>query len=88
MTEEDKNIEKRKRTPLTDKEFLTFFFFPIMDRSRTSIGNYQLNDEEDERFIKYGYNKKLEQAKVARAYGRIFYIAIIIIIASVKILYF
>ena len=82
MTEKERNAEKRKTMSLTTEEFLKFFFFPVLNRS-FGFDNYQLNKEEDDRFIKYGFDKKLKEAKSARLYGRIFYFGISILIAVI-----
>ena len=68
--------------PLTNAEFFKFFFFPVF-RKGFSYDNQQFNEEEDNRFIKYGFDKKLKDAKSARLYGKIFYFSISIIIALI-----
>lgn len=82
MTEAEKNAEKRKTMPLTNAEFFKFFFFPVFRKS-FNLDNHQLNGEEDNRFIKYGFDKKLKEAKSARFYGKIFYFSISILIALI-----
>lgn len=82
MTEAEKNAKKRKTMPLTNAEFFTFFFFPVF-RKDFGIDNHQLNKDENNRFIKYGFDKKLKEAQSARLYGKIFYFGIIILIAVI-----
>ena len=47
------------------------------------IDNHQLNKDENNRFIKYGFDKKLKEAQSARLYGKIFYFGIIILITVI-----
>ncbi|WP_040249173.1 hypothetical protein [Psychroserpens mesophilus] len=82
MTKEEKNAEKSKTMSLTNAEFLKFFFFPVLNKS-FGFDNHQLNNEEDDRFIKHGFDKKLKEAKSARLYGRFFYFGISILIAVI-----
>lgn len=78
MTEEElKNKEKRKNTPLSREEHLTFFFFPFNRYTK------EFNDAEDHRFQKYGFETKLKQAKSARILGSIFYILLFFIIYTI-----
>ncbi|MEH6536003.1 MAG: hypothetical protein V7719_06395 [Psychroserpens sp.] len=82
MNEAQNNAEKRKSIPLTNGEFLTFFFFPF-NRKDGSFNSRELNKIEDERFIHHGFDKKLEQARTARIYGRIFYFGTAVIIGVI-----
>lgn len=69
----DRYAEERKKAPLTNREFLIFFFFPFNNEPALFNTN-ALNDEEDERFTKYGFDTKLKQARSARKFGRAFYV--------------
>lgn len=87
MTEEElKNKEKRKTTPLTTEEYLTFFFFPYTDTGRFGNFTKSYNQPEDERFTKYGFDTKLKQAKKARELGLLFY-AIVVFIVLILVKY-
>jgi hypothetical protein len=74
LTEEQENKEKRKNTPLTKEEYLTFFFFPHNSYTEERDGT------EIRRFKKYGFKTKLAQAKQARILGHIFYCILMITI--------
>ena len=81
MNLEKENSKKRKKIPLTVSEAVWFFFFPSgffkLDKSKST----DFNESELERFEKYGYNLKLEQAQKLKKYGILFYISIAIILA-------
>lgn len=80
MTElEKQNKEKRKKLPLTYNEWLGFFFLPFDWKFRTLFPTKDFNETELERFKKFGFDKKLKEAKKARLRGIIFYISIIIL---------
>ncbi len=91
MTEEEvKNKEKRKNTPLTKEEYLTFFFFPYSEKyTETNQISYtkNFNESENKRFMKHGFDTKIKQAKNARTLGIIFY-AILLFIVIMLIQYF
>ena len=80
MTEEEKNIEKRKSIPLTTSESLIFFFIPFAFFSTRNKKNNDFNKSELDRFKEYGFNLKIKQAKELTFFGKLFYIAITIII--------
>ena len=77
MNQELKNIEKRKIEPLTTKEWFTFFIFPVNPNWR--LNPKSANQIEFERYKKFGFEKKMEQAKTARISGILFYCFIILI---------
>ncbi len=77
MNQELKNIEKRKTEPLTTKEWLTFFIFPVNPNWR--LNPKSANQIEYERYKKFGFEKKMEQAETARIAGILFYFFIILI---------
>jgi len=88
LTEEElKNKEKRKTTPLTTEEYLTFFFFPYINTGSLGSFTKSYNQSEDERFIKYEFDVKLKQAKKARGLGLLFYaIVMFLLLTLVKYL--
>lgn len=72
--------ENRKSEPLTDEEWLTFFIFPFFTptpRSRLEKDHY--SESEMERFKKYGFEKKAEQAEKVKIYGTFFWLIAITI---------
>lgn len=79
MNLEEKNRIKRKNTPLSFIEILSFFFFPKGFKSRL-FPIKDINDVELERFKKYGFEKKFKDALSARKYGTVFYFALILIL--------
>ena len=79
MNTEEKNKRNRKLTPLTFKEKIPFFLFPFGFGSDL-FPTKDINDSELERFIKYGFDKKLEDALVAKKLGIIFYLLIPLIL--------
>ncbi|EDP70339.1 hypothetical protein FBALC1_06268 [Flavobacteriales bacterium ALC-1] len=80
MILEEKNKEKRKTIPLTSSEALTFFFIPFAFFGIDKFRKNDFNQSEMERFKAYGFDLKVKQANELTIYGRIFYIAITIII--------
>ena len=79
MTEEE-NTKKRKSTPLTTSESLSFFLIPIGFFSWNGFKNNDFNESEIERFKQYGFDLKIKQARELTFYGRIFYLSLTIII--------
>ena len=83
MNLEEQNEEKRKFEPLTTSEWLSFFFFPFRKIGTWDIGNTdKFNEIEEERFEKYGFERKQKESSLARTYGYISHIMISIIIIS------
>ncbi|WP_296385607.1 hypothetical protein [Winogradskyella sp.] len=82
MNLEEENREKRKNASLTVEEWLTFFFFPLKDKT-TLFSKESFNEIEEKRFKKYGFEKKMKQAKEAKFFGVLFYINLILIIIVV-----
>ena len=83
MNLEEQNEEKRKLEPLTTSEWLSFFFFPFRKNSAWDFENTdRFNEIEEERFEKYGFERKQKESSLARTYGYISYIMISIIIIS------
>lgn len=80
MTEEERNKEKRKLIPLTNEESLTFFFIPFPFFGPRSKKNNDFNESELDRFNRFGFDLKIKQAKELTILGRIFYIALFIIV--------
>lgn len=77
---EGENSEKRKHQPLTNSEWLTFFFLPFR-RNRFDPNSLEtFNEIEEERFKKFGFDKKLKESVSARRSGMVFYLALFIII--------
>lgn len=79
MTQEQQNKENRKTIPLTNSEVLTFFFIPFGFFGPKRFKNNDFNASELERFKHYGFDLKVKQANELTIYGRVFYIALIII---------
>ncbi|GGZ95017.1 hypothetical protein [Algibacter mikhailovii] len=77
MNQELKNTEKRKAEPLTNKEWFTFFIIPVNPNSR--LNSKSANQIEYERYERFGFKKKMEQADTARIAGVLFYFFIILI---------
>lgn len=85
MNLEEKNKIKRKNEPLTNSEWLTFFFFPFNNINSLNLMNTnKFNKKEEFRFEKFGFDKKLKQSETARIFGYLFYgiLAIIIILIN------
>jgi hypothetical protein len=82
LTQEQQNKENRKTIPLTNSEALTFFFFPIRFYGSSLFKAKDFNEHEFERLKTYGFDLKVKQANELTIYGRVFYIALIIIIVS------
>lgn len=79
MTLEEKNKEKRKTVPLKLIEKVKFFIFPFGFKSNLfPVKDY--NDSEIERFKKYGFEKKYNDAIIYIKMGLIFYMLIPIIL--------
>ncbi|WP_299119044.1 hypothetical protein [uncultured Tenacibaculum sp.] len=85
MTEEEKNREIRRTTPLTTEEWLGFFFVPVnLSKSKGKINMFatdDFNDTEEERFKRFNFDKKLKQSYTARALGVLFYFITFIILS-------
>jgi len=81
---EEENKKKRKNAPLTNSEWLTFSFFPFNSNSIILHDN-DFNKTEDNRFEKFGFDRKLKESYIARRYGVIFYILITILIVLIMI---
>ncbi|MGB6269480.1 MAG: hypothetical protein WBF67_10775 [Olleya sp.] len=63
MTEKEKNIKNRKNIPLTKSEWLTFFFFPFRKIGSFDFMNTDsFNKVEEDRFEKFGFDKKMKQS--------------------------
>ena len=68
--------DKRKDMPLTQEEWITFFLIPVIPRPPWSKDHF--NDSENQRFDKYGFDKKAKQATKARVLGLIFWFIVIL----------
>lgn len=79
MTEEEENEEKRKKTPLTRGEWLTFFFFPLSN-NRSMFPMQSLSEDHLKRFKMFGFEKKIEQANEVSKSGTIFYFIVLMAI--------
>jgi len=78
---EEENTKKRKEASLTNSEWLTFFFFPFRKHNFLDFNSLnEFNRTEEERFKKFGFERKEKEASLARTYGVISYTAITIII--------
>ncbi len=79
INQEEKNKRKRKLERLSIKESLRYFLFPFgFGSDLFPVKDY--NDTELERFIKYGFDKKFEDAIIAKKLGVIFYLLIPLIL--------
>ena len=81
MNLEERNAEKRKNAPLTNSEAASFFFIPPIYGLAKSLYHPDFNDNEMERFRKFGFERKIKEAQKMRFLGLIFYISLIIILA-------
>jgi hypothetical protein len=80
---EEQNTQKRKSEPLTNSEWLTFFFLPFRKRGSWGFDNTdKFNEIEEERFEKFGFERKLKESSLARKYGIVCYLMVTIIIIS------
>lgn len=84
MNQELENRENRKTIPLTREEWLSFFFIPVNPNSR--LNSKSANQIEYERFERFGFEKKMEQAETAQIAGVLFYLFIILIIIIISLL--
>lgn len=80
MQQEENNTQNRKKTPLTNSEALTFFFIPFAFFGLKKFKKNDFNQSEMDRFKQYGFDLKVKQANEMTLYGRLFYIALTIII--------
>ncbi|PWG04881.1 hypothetical protein [Polaribacter aquimarinus] len=79
MNQEEKNKRKRKIEPLSFKAKIPFFLFPFGFGSNL-FPVKDFNDSELERFIKYGFEKKYNDAIKSKKMGIIFYFILPIIL--------
>ncbi|AUC81531.1 hypothetical protein [Lacinutrix sp. Bg11-31] len=83
MNLEEQNTSKRKLEPLTSSEWLSFLFFPYRKHGTWDIENTdRFNEIEEERFEKYGLERKQKESSIARTYSYTSYLMISIIIIS------
>lgn len=80
MSQEEVNKEKRKTISLTTAESLAFFFLPFSFFGPKSKKYNDFNKSELDRFEEHGFYLKIKQAKELTLFGKLFYIAITIII--------
>ncbi|BAO74308.1 hypothetical protein [Winogradskyella sp. PG-2] len=80
MTQEKENKKNRKTISLNNSEVLTFFFIPFGFFGMHRFKKNDFNESELERFKHYGFDLKVKQANELTIYGRVFYIALIMII--------
>lgn len=73
---EKENLEKRKNESLKFDEWISFFLIPL-NISPRFLPTKDFNDIEEERYSKFGFEKKKRQALIARLFGILFYILII-----------
>lgn len=83
MNLEEKNKEIRKNASLTVSEWFEFFLLPINITNSSLFPARDFNDDEDDRFEKYGFNKKSKQAFIARMLGLIFYFIVLPLLALI-----
>ena len=69
---------KRKNEPLTNEEWLSFFILPFFT-PKPRWREDHMSESEMERFEKYGFEKKANQAVKVRFFGFLFWLLIILI---------
>lgn len=84
MNEKSKNTELRKLARLSYKEWLPFFIFPLNLTSH--LKSKSANQIEKERFVKFGFEKKIEQAETAQVAGILFYGFITLVVIIIQYL--
>ena len=72
--------ENRKNASLTVEEWFGFFLLPINMTYRSLFPAKDFNDDQVDRFVKHGFDKKRKQAGIARVLGILFYILVMIIL--------
>lgn len=72
--------QKRKHASLNLAEWLGFFLLPISPKVGFTNRDDDYTKSELERFEKYGFDKKLSQARTAKVAGFFFWIVITIIV--------
>ena len=72
--------EKRKVEPLTSEEWFSFFFLSFFTPKPQWQDNDSFSESELQRFKRYGYYKKLKQARTTMFLGTIFWTVIFILI--------
>ncbi len=61
---------------------MTFFIFPILTPTpRTRLGKDHFSESEIERFKKYGFEKKVKQARKIKIFGVMFWFLTIVLIS-------
>ena len=70
--------EKRKDEPLTKEEWLSFFILPFFT-PKPRWRNDHFSESEYERFAKYGFDKKAQQASEVRILGFLFWVVVILV---------
>lgn len=78
--------EKRKQEPLTEEEWLTFFFLPFFT-PKWMHSEDAFSATEMERFQKYGFETKMKQATKIKNYGIIFWLLVIMITVAIASFY-
>jgi len=78
---------ERKDKPLTNNEWLSFFFLPFFTPRPRWRANDHFTESEFERFEKYGYDRKSKEASKVQALGIVFWILLIIVISLATRLY-
>ncbi|MBL7561213.1 hypothetical protein JAO71_15550 [Olleya sp. YSTF-M6] len=67
-----KFLNERKDKPLTNEEWWSFFILPFFT-TKPRWREEHFTESEMERFEKYGFEKKYQQAEKIRAYGYLFW---------------
>ena len=70
--------EKRKDEPLTQDEWISFFFLPFLT-PKPSWRKDHFSESEFQRFEKYGFDKKAKQASEVKMLGFLFWFVILIL---------
>lgn len=81
MEKENINKADRRNKPLNTKECLTFFFLPFFT-TKPIWRNDHFSQSELERFEKYRFDEKIDQAKTIQKFGRLFWFGVIVIIIT------
>lgn len=77
---------RRKNEPLTEDEWITFFFLPFFTPKPKGRKDH-FSESEIERFQLHGFEKKLKQARKVRAYGYLFWFLTTLTIVSIVIIF-
>ncbi|MEO9511836.1 MAG: hypothetical protein ABJN84_05315 [Flavobacteriaceae bacterium] len=75
--------EKRKDEPLTREEWLTFFFLPFSSSPYGRKISDSVTELEQQRFVKFGFEKKIKEAAEVRTWAYIFWFVLMLVIGVI-----